>query len=214
MDRIERAIGKAIQPLLKQHGFELRKDWGYFVREQPYGRDAMYVINQGTALGRFFEIGCHPSIRHNRVEIPWNTLGLVYGDDGQKQTSTLVLGFPRGLHPPPLKVFSESMAADVTNVAHEVESVFVQKALPFYQRFADLKEIEQLANRVPLAELLPYTVGGPLEDRAMRSLLLAKAVNPERYSIVREAFLTTDKKTLFPRERCMQMLKQVDEIVI
>lgn len=214
MDRIERAIYKKIEPLLKQHGFSLHKEWGYFVRPQPYGHDAFLVINKGTAgVGpRHFEINTPCGIRHDRIEIPWNTLGLVYGE-GQLQTDTLVLGFPRGMKAPPLKVMPATMNEDITNIAIETEVVFAKTALPFYERFADLRAIEELANTQPLADFMPYTVGLAMEHRAMRSLLLAKAVNPSRYAAVRETFIQLDKG-MFPRERRLQMLQRVDEMVL
>jgi hypothetical protein len=215
MDRIERAICKKIEPLLKRHGFSLHKKWGYFVRPQPYGHDAFLVVNKGTAgMGpRHFEIAPHCEIRHDRIEIPWNTLGMVYGEDNQQQTCTLVLGFPRDVKAPPLKVMPATMNEDITRIAAETEAVFTQTALPFYERFADLRAIEELANKQPLTDFMPYTVGLAMEDRAMRSLLLAKAVNPSRYALVRETFLKLDKG-MFPREKRLDMLRRVDEMVL
>lgn len=215
MDRIERAICKKIEPLLKQHGFSLHKEWGYFVRPQPYGHDAFLVVNKGTAgVGpRHFEIAPHCEIRHDRIETPWNTLGMVYGEDNQQQTCTLVLGFPRGMAAPTLKVMPATMDEDIARIAAETETVFTQMAVPFYERFADLGAIEELANKQPLADFMPYTVGMPMEHRAMRSLLLAKAVNSQRYAAVREAFIQLDKG-MFPREKRLQMLQRVDEMVL
>ncbi|MBK7617016.1 MAG: hypothetical protein IPJ08_22200 [Burkholderiales bacterium] len=214
MDRIERAICKKIEPLLKQHGFSLHKEWGYFVRVQPYGHDALLVVNKGTAgVGpRHFEINTPCGIRHDRIEIPWNTLGMVYGE-GQLQTDTLMLGFPRGMTAPTLKVMPATMDEDIARIAAETEAVFTKTALPFYERFADLRAIEELANKQPLADFMPYTVGLPIEHRGMRSLLLAKAVNPQRYPAVRETFIQLDKG-MFPREKRLQMLQRVDEMVL
>ena len=214
MDRIERAICKKIEPLLKQHGFSLHKEWGYFVRQQPYGHDAFLVVNKGTAgVGpRHFEINTPCGIRHDRIETPWNTLGMVYGE-GQLQTHTLVLGFPRGMKAPSLKVTPATMNEDIARIAAETEAVFTQVALAFYERFADLCAIEELANKRPLADFMPYTVGLAMEDRAMRSLLLAKAVNPQRYAAVRETFIQLDKG-MFPRDKRLQMLQRVDDMVL
>jgi len=197
-----------------QHGFALHKGWGHFVRPQPYGHDAFLVVNKGTAGGaRHFEINTPCGIRHDRIEIAWNSLGLVYGEDNQAQTATLVLGFPRGIKATPLKVMPATMDEDIARIAAETESVFTQTALPFYERYADLSAIEDLANEQPLADFMPYTVGLAMEDRAMRSLLLAKAVNPERYAQVREEFIRQDKG-MFPREKRLQMLQRVDDMVL
>jgi hypothetical protein len=214
VDRIERALCKEIAPVLEASGFALRKNWGYFVRSTAYGHDAFVVVNKGTASGSFFGVGLVIDVRHDRIEVPWNRLGFIYGDDNQKQTTTLVLGYPprqRGHKASVMKVTPATMKDDIVRVAREIESAFTERALPFYRRFCDLKEIEALANEVPLADLAPYTVGLPMEDRAMRSLLLAKAVNPARYAAVREAFVTLDQG-MFPREKRLEMLRRVDEM--
>ncbi|USX18315.1 hypothetical protein NHH82_20890 [Oxalobacteraceae bacterium OTU3REALA1] len=211
MDKIERAIAQAFTPELVAHGFELKRDWGSFVRRQPYGFDALVVVNQGSASTEYFEIACYGHIHHDRIEIPWNTSGFIYGEDNQQQTWTVLLSRPK--NQPHWKIFPASLAADAANVALEIAAYFSQYALPFYQRFADVSEVEMLANTIPMvdsAKLSPYSVGGPLDHQAMRSLLLAKAVNPERYAQVREAFITSPKKTLFPRDKCMKMVERID----
>jgi hypothetical protein len=133
---------------VRQQGFEFRKDWGYFVRDQTYGFDALPVVNQGTAKGRFFEIKCYAEVRHDRIEIPWNTLGMVYGEDNQRQTWTLNYKDMAGLQASPMKVVPESITTD----GQEVTTLLVQKALPFYQRFGDLSEVEEWVNKNPLAD--------------------------------------------------------------
>ncbi|MFG5775757.1 hypothetical protein ACFIQF_01665 [Comamonas sp. J-3] len=212
MDRIERAICNTMQATLKRYGFELCKDWGYFVRNQGYGHDAFLVVNQGTAKGRFFEIKCYVEVRHDRIEIPWNTLGMVYGEDNQRQTWTLNWRPPLGQDAVPMHVVPESMNEDAARIGQELSNVFEQRALPFYQRFGDLAEVEEWVNKKPLADTNP-SAGGPIEHLAMRSLLLAKAVNPQRYAAVREAFIQMDKG-MFPRERRIQMLQKVDSMLL
>jgi hypothetical protein len=50
-----------------------------------------------------------PEIRHDRIEVPWNTLGMVYDyEEAQQQTATLVFGQPRG-PAPPMKVEPATM---------------------------------------------------------------------------------------------------------
>ncbi|MCT8175448.1 hypothetical protein [Variovorax sp. CY25R-8] len=212
MDRIEKAICAEVMPPLRAQGFELNKKWGCFVREQPFGCDKFMIVNQGTALGKFFEITAFPEIRHDRIEIPWNTLGMVYGD-AQLETCTLVFGQPRG-PASPMKVAPATMQEDVETVAREIEAIFASRALLFYERFADLVKLEAFANAKPLADIAGYSLGLPLEHRAMRSLLLAKAVNPGRYPVVREAFVNSPQKTWFPREKCLDMLRRVDEMQV
>jgi len=212
VDRIELGIGKLLVTTLAAQGFELNRKWGSFVRKQPYGFDAMVIVNQGTSSGEYFKIAVHGHIHHDRIEVPWNTLGFVHGEENQRQTWTLM--WTRRRNAPLWKVFPATMQADMTVVAREIEVVLSEELLPFFKRYANLDEIEKLANVRPLVEYEQYSVGGPLDHRAMRSLLLAKAANPGRYASVREAFVTSELKTLFPRAKCMELLARVDEMRI
>jgi len=213
MDRIERSIAKQLTRTLEEYGFEFRPAWNGFVRETAYGCDQFLIVNQGTALGRFFEIKCYPTIRHNRIEVPWNTFGFVWGDEAQQQTATLSLTHPRG-NLPAMKVTPSTQASDVESVTSEVARIFMEKALSFFQRFSDLSAVEEFVNRAPLIDISPYNAGGPLDHLAIRSLLLAKAVNPARYQMVRAACIASPKKTMWPRERFLQQISQIDSLSI
>lgn len=212
MDRIERAITKILRPKLAEHGFELSKKWDCFVRKQNGGEDSFVVVNQGTAkgAGKFFEINCFAAVRHERVELPWNTLGMVYGDS---QLHTWTLNYsPRARNLPPLTVSTTPVEADLEHVAGQLAGLLDQAEKVFYPRFADLKEVEEWVNKTPMADTNP-SAGGPIEHLAMRGLILAKLVNTPRYAAVREAFLALDRG-MFPRERRMAMVHQVDEMCL
>lgn len=210
MDRIERAITKILRPTLGEHGFELSKKWNCFVRQQNGVDDSFLVVNMGTALGagKFYEIDCFAQVRHGRVELPWNTLGMVYGDS---QLHTWTLNYsPRARNLPPMTVSMTSVEADLEHVAGQLAGLLDHAEKVFYPRFADLKEVEEWVNKTPMADTNP-SAGGPVEHLAMRGLILAKLVNPPRYAAVREAFLALDRG-MFPRERRMAMLQRVDEM--
>jgi hypothetical protein len=216
LNKIERAICRAIEPTLASHGFLLIREAGGFYRQRPFGFDDFLVVDQGTATfgPGIHQIGCPCGVRHDRIEIPWNSFGFIYGEENQKRTATIILGFPRGRASRPLSVHSDDFDNSVSTAAEQLRHTFLERALPFYDRFADLAEIEQLANEHPLSDVSPYTFGLPLEHRAMRGLLLAKAANPSRYQLVRSAFLSSGKKTLFPREECLEMLNVIDALVV
>jgi hypothetical protein len=213
MDRIERAVGKQLQTALESHSFDLRPTWNAFVRKTAHGADVFLIVNQGTAMGRFFEMKCYPAIRHDRIEVPWNTFGFVWGDEAQLQTKTLTFTHPRG-NLPAMKVTPATQAADIQSVAGEMLRVFLEQAMPFFQRFSSLAAVEEFVNRVPLAELYPYNAGGPLDHLAARSLLLAKAINPNRYQTVLDACIASTQKTLWPRERYLQTIDRVDSLIV
>lgn len=210
MNALESAIARAMAAPLKAAGFDLRRSWNSFIRSTAYGHDKLIIVDQGTAAPgpRHHEISIHCAVRHEAVERPWNTLGLVYGD-AQLHTATLVLGFPRGMAAPTLKIFAESRDADVARVASEGIAIFREIAMPFFQRFSHLRAVEELVNARPLDDFMPYTVGLAMEHRAFRSMILAKLVNPNRYALIREQFLARNVG-LFPVERRLAMLAQVD----
>jgi hypothetical protein len=210
MNSLESAIARAMSAPLKAAGFALKRDWNSFVRSTAYGHDQLVIVDQGTAAPgpRHHEISIHCAVRHDAVEHPWNTLGLVYGD-AQLHTATLVLGFPRGMAAPRLKVFAESRVADVARVASEGIAIFREIAVPFFERFSHLHAVEEFVNARPLEDFMPYTVGLAMEHRAFRSMILAKLVNPNRYASIREQFLARNIG-MFPVERRLAMLAQVD----
>jgi len=215
MDRIGRAVAQQMKPVLEGHGFDFRSSWNGFVRDTEYGSEAFLVVNQGTTMGmgRFFEMKCYPAVRHEVIEVPWNTFGFVWGEEAQRQTATLTYTHPRG-NLPVIKVAPSSLKTDVEAAAQEMSRVFKERALPFFGKFSELSAVEEFVNRQPLAELYPYNAGGPLDHLAARSLLLAKASNKNRYRAVRDACLASTKKTLWPRERYLQTIEHIDSLAI
>jgi hypothetical protein len=213
MDRIERSVAKHLAKHLEAHDFRLRPEWNGFVRETSYGCDQFLIVNQGTAQGRFFEMKCYPAIRHDRIEVAWNSFGFIYGEDAQRQTATLTFTNPRGSLPL-MKIAPASQVTDTQAVADETLRVFAEKALPFYQRYSDLAVVEELVNRSPLTSIAPYIAGGGLDHLAVRSLLLAKCANPPRFEAVREACLASTLKPWWSRERFEQSVSRVAEMVV
>lgn len=212
MDRIERNINKLIAPTLEAAHFQLNKEWGYFVRKTSYGFDAFIVINKGRIDGDKFGIRCAIEVRHDVIEVPWNSLGFIYGEDAKLETSTFTLAYPSihlGAKNDMLKLSPATLKEDIEIAAKDIAQAFIQHAVPFYNRFSHLEEVEKALNKSPMMDISPYTGGLPVEHRAMRSLLCAKAVNPERYDLVRETFIKMNKG-MFPLEKRMQMLEKVD----
>lgn len=211
MDRIEKAVAKILAPRLAEHGFVLHLDWGSFVRRQSYGFDAFVVVNQGSASREYFAMEAYCQVRHDCIEVPWNAFGFIHGEENRQQTWTVMLS--RRRNAPVLAVRPATMAVDVAAVAEQLQAYFNAQALPFHRQFASLGAVEAMANHLPMArpqQLEPLSVGGPTDHQAMRSLLLAKAVNPARYAAVREAFIDSPRKTLLPRERCLRMVDEID----
>ena len=212
MDKIERNINKIISSTLEAANFQLNKEFGYFVRKTSYGHDAFVVINQGRVDGDKFGIGCAIEVRHDIIENPWNSLGFIYGENEKLETSTLTMAYPSvrfGSKSDMWKLTPATLKENIEMVAMEIAQAFTKHAVPFYNQFSHLEEVEKMLNKVPMADISPYTGGLPVEHRAMRSLLCAKAVNPERYSVVRDTFVKMNKG-MFPFEKRMEMLEKVD----
>lgn len=214
MDKIERAINKLIAPTLQTAGFELKKDWGGFFRFTEYGFDSFIVINKGRTEVNYFGIACGIMVRHDRIQKVFNTFGFIDGDEEQKQNSTFVLGYPydeRGLPNVYFNINPATMQADIEDIAQKLLQAFHDVAIPFYETYSNLVAIEEKLNINPLADIWPYTGGGMLEDRMVTSLLCAKAVNPDRYQLVREACLNV-KGGMYPKEKHLEIVKKMDEL--
>ena len=216
MDRIERAINKVLAPTLKAAGFELKKEWNCFVKFTDYGFDSFMVIDQGRLDVDQISIGCSIGIRHNRIQELFNTFGFIYGEEEQKQNVTFSLSYPfnaRKNLDDYLKLNALTLQEDIAIVAKHLEQAFAEHAIPFYNRFSKLSEVEELLNKKPLADISPYSGGFIPEDLMVTSLLCAKAVNPARYDLVREACVAMEGG-MYPKEKRMEILKKVDAMVI
>lgn len=216
MDKFERAINKLLAPKLAAAGFELKKDWNGFFRFTDYGFDEFMVISKGRVDVDCFGIACAIAVRHERIQTPFNTLGFIHGEEEQRQNPTLVLGYPFYKWGTPreyLQVRLTHMAEDTAAVAVQLEEAFLEQATIFYKRFSRLSEVEELLNREPMADISPYSGGFIPEDRAVTSLLCAKAINPLRYDAVKDAFIAQDKG-MYPREKRMELINRVDKMII
>lgn len=216
MNKLERAINKLLAPTLSESGFKLKATWGGFFRFTDYGFDGFMVIDQGRKEINANGIVCAIKIRHDKIQLPFNKLDFIYGEEEQKQNPTLVLGYPFykwGTPTEYLMVNSATAEVDVIIVADHLKRVLQQHALPFYERYSNLAEIEELLNHEPMGDIAPYSGGFIYEHRVVTSLLCAKATNPSRYDAVKEAFIKLDKG-MYPREKRMEILRKVDAIVI
>lgn len=207
MDKIERAISKLVESKLVMHGFKLIRERHSFVR--------FTVINKGRIDVDCLGIECGYGIRHDKIQNLYCAIDPIYGDDSQKEFATLVLRYPPYFSGKPfeyLKLYSTS-PEDIAKTADEIGNVFVDFALPFYQRFSQLSEIEELLNKEPMADISPYSGGFFPEHRVATSLLCAKVVNPARYDLVKEAFIKKDQGA-WPHEKRMEILKKIDSIQV
>jgi hypothetical protein len=147
-------------------------------------------------------------------------MGFIYGEDAQKQNVTLALSYPFipwQSRESPLKIHQETRAEDMQKIAQIFTESFKQQALPFYEKYADLREIEAKLNKTPMANIWPYTAGSVDPDtQVVISLLCAKAVNSSRYDAVKLAYI--DKYIEYDavpepyRQRRIKILSILDEI--
>ncbi|MBF5039160.1 hypothetical protein INP77_06610 [Methylophilus sp. 13] len=220
MNKTELEISKLIKPTLEAEGFALKKDWNSFVRYTDYGFDDFMIVDQGHLGSGYKTIGCAFGVRHDVIQNLFNSMGLIYGEEAQKQNVTLALSFPFipwQSRESELKIYPETRAEDIQKVAQIITNAFKQHALPFYAKYADLRAVEAKINDSPMANLWPYTAGGVDPTiQVIISLLCAKAVNPNRYDLIKEVF--TDKyieNDTVPdaySERWIAMLYKIDAI--
>lgn len=215
MDKIERAIGKLLEHRLAEYGFKLIKDRHKFVRFTDYGFDGFIVINKGRIDLDYFGIECGYGIRHDKIQNLYCAIDPIYGVDYNKEFETLVKRYPIYSWGKPfeyLKLYSTS-PEDIAKMADEIGNVFIEHALPFYRRFSQLSEVEELLNKEPMEDISPYSGGFFPEHRVATSLLCAKVVNPARYDLVKEAFIKKDQGA-WPLEKRMEILSKIDALEI
>ncbi len=70
---------------------------------------------------------------------------------------------------------------DLDAAAETIEMYFNRIAKPYYERYNNLRTIDEIFNNPPFA-YNPADVGGMFDDRCMRGLIVAKLADNPNYS--------------------------------
>ncbi|WP_273429711.1 hypothetical protein [Chitinibacter tainanensis] len=145
MNNAEKALVEQLLPTLSAKGFKWLKTREMFIRKEPHGFSSLSWTSHSTNdEGGRLELGLVLGVRHDIVDDVVNELGLIYGDDNKKFTTTVA----RGLSLFPFKEGKDykqcirlvSVDADVQNAASGIVSILDEDGWQFFERFASLSE--------------------------------------------------------------------------
>lgn len=151
MNNAEKNLVERLKPGLAIAGFNWLKSRAMFVRKEPYGFSSLSWTSHSTSdEGGRLELAPVLGVRHNSVEDLVNQLGLIYGDDNKRFTTTVTRGL--GLFP-----FSESndnkqyirlasIDADIEHAASAITAMLNSDGEDFFNRYSSLLECSRGLN--------------------------------------------------------------------
>jgi hypothetical protein len=153
MERLGIRLADGVSAFISDAGFKYIPKRQVFARKNARGFDEFFWASHTAtdASGRLGQrYGLIVGVRHDLVENAVATLGLVYGEENKRWTTTV--DSPLSTFPPDndrsYTYFLSDKAADedVASAASEIVSVFRRDAEPFYQRFAHLDHCAEKLN--------------------------------------------------------------------
>lgn len=151
MNNAEKSLVEELIPALSERGFKWLKAREVFVRKELHGFSSLLWTSHSTNDdGGRLELGLVLSVRHDIVEDVVNELGLIYGDDNKKYTTTVA----RGLAFFPFREDSDykqyihlgSVDIDVQVVTSNIISMLDEEGEPFFKQYSSLLECSRGLN--------------------------------------------------------------------
>lgn len=192
MNTLKKAVVDALEPRLRERGFSLRKSKTWFVRRRGDATDKFQLVCLDAKPG----LRLQPNVGM-RIESVENIFHRTSRWEPEYQKDTPTLGAPigalRGGTNSSCDILVEELA-DVPRAVVELERLFREVALPYYERFSDLCEIDRVLNDEPNART-PHR--GMNWLRCATGLIVARLVGRPNYdelvAVYRKTLETTDK---------------------
>lgn len=203
---LRQEVLKLVQQHLKQYGFTLNKQLAEFTKKNENGWIKFYLIflerNQG------WEINPTMQIRFNVVEDIFHKTS---GFDMKYQKGTPTIGSSAENY---LQTgygtyrFALGEEEDIEGIVLHINDVFENMALPFYEKFIKLEEIERAINRDVKGSSL---TGGIFVGS--KGIILAKLLDHPNYEELRSIYMRYYEKFAdgFYLPSYMDLVKYLDE---
>ncbi|MDC7709041.1 hypothetical protein [Vogesella indigofera] len=168
MNRAERAIFQHLHPFMQEHGFERYiQSEAMWDKPMPGGRWRFTVGSHGNGIYWLYPM---VSVRFHQIEEIIDADDDLH-DEAQLQSTLLTdlsehpfrrwqsLLPPRRMHYR-FTVLDEHFERDIQRALAGLQEIFLTDALPYYQRFSDLAEVEWVLNRAKDEERHRYVHAG------------------------------------------------------
>ena len=193
---------EAIEPTFKAHGFKRNKH-GVFIRPTSYGFDNFLWASHPTVTDNHSmaqKYSLLMGVRHDRVENEVNKLGLIYGHDNQKRTTTV--STPLELFPPTQErkyfIVIEHNAPDevITKAAASLISILQADALPFYSAYSSIERCSAGLNTA--FDQRSHFLHNNFESRVYHAITAAHVAGIPNFEDIVKTWQTNIESTLPP----------------
>lgn len=216
MNNAEKLIVETLIPLLSSAGFKWVKSRSMFVRQDGYGFSSFSWASHSTNDdGGRLTLDPVLGVRHDSVENIVNQLGLIYGDDNKRYTTTVTrsLGFfPLVNGKQYLQhVRLSSIEDDIKNASNQIVDILLNEGSEFYKKYANLLECSHDLN-TPI-ESKNHALCNNFPRRAYYGVAASYLVEPEKMSSLINQYLDYTKIVLPNQfDQVSQRLNKILEI--
>ncbi|GEM_PF-2424201 len=181
MYELERMVVDALNTLLKNKGFVWSKSSEMYIRKKQWGFHCLLWSCNETDWAGTLELGLMIGVRHNDVDDVVNRLGIIYGEDNKKYTTTvcrsLVL-FPfegiEGAH----RIRAASAQADISDIVDKILKFVEVDGDFFYQKYSTVVECSRGLNSP--VDVISHCLCNNFPNRAYYGLACALIAEPDR----------------------------------
>lgn len=181
MYKTESMVVDSLKPLLKSKGFMWSKSREMFIRKTPWGFHSLVWSCYETDSAGTLELSLMIGVRHNNVEDMVNQLGLIYGKESQKYTTTVRRSlefFPfegvEGAH----RIRRASVESDTTDFVNTVVKLVDGVGDDFYHVYSTVRECSRGLNSP--VDAISHQLCNDFEARMYYGLACALLTEPER----------------------------------
>jgi hypothetical protein len=177
-----------IEPLLREWGFKGSPQSG-FKRKTEFGFQYLSFPGFAWRAGGPYEIKVGLGLRHNRIDDIVNRLGHIWGEDNQRNTTTIYRGlehFPfDSVRDRPATIHSERLETETRDFSERLALMLARDGLDFFKQYSSLLECSEGLNR-PVATRT-HELNNNFELRAYYGVTVAAFAQPERVpTLIRE----------------------------
>lgn len=181
MYELEKKVVDALNPLLKSRGFVWSKSREMYIRKKPWGFHCLlwscYDVDPAGTLELRLVIG----VRHNDVDDIVNRLGIIYGDDNKKYTTTVsrsLTFFPFEKIEGIQHIKVDSATADIAVFVGKVLNIVEGVGDGFYQKYSTVMECSRGLN-FPI-DVISHHLCNNFPNRAYYGVACAMLAEPDR----------------------------------
>jgi hypothetical protein len=207
---LKEQVSLAVKNIFAENGFAYKKTSNEFSRDK---NDFSYIFNiLQSSWPDHFSLSFRLFIRHKEIEKYYDSIlgkshGITMGNTIERISKS-----PDGKGVKNGSMFITIFAdEDIEPAAESIQSYFSDLALPYFEKYQALKEVDEIFNNPPFGHC-PADVGGIFAERCIKGLIVARLVNNPDYSKLVSIYDEAIKETR--NEASMENYRKVKEYLM